>query len=55
MGFPGETDSISGKLDVVREAQFDVAYTYVYSPRPGTAAYLLEDDIPVCEKERLHI
>lgn len=57
VGFPGETDSdFRETLDVVREAQFDVAYTYVYSPRPGTAAYLLEDDIPVCEKkERLHI
>ena len=57
VGFPGETDSdFRETLNVVREAQFDVAYTYVYSPRPGTAAYLLEDDIPVCEKkERLHI
>ena len=57
VGFPGETDSdFQETLDIVRKAQFDVAYTYVYSPRPGTAAYLLEDDVPLPEKkERLHV
>ena len=41
---------------MVKEAQFDVAYTYIYSPRPGTGASLLKDDIPLeVKKERLHI
>ena len=57
VGFPEETDSdFQETLEVVKQAQFDVAYTYVYSPRPGTAAYLLKDDVPEeAKKERLHI
>ena len=57
VGFPGETDSdFQETLEVVKEAQFDVAYTYIYSPRPGTGASLLKDDIPLeVKKERLHI
>lgn len=53
VGFPGETESDFWEtLEVVEEARFDVAYTYIYSPRPGTAAYLLEDDVPLEEKKR---
>jgi tRNA-2-methylthio-N6-dimethylallyladenosine synthase len=38
-GFPGETDAeFAATLDLVREAAFDAAYTFVFSPRPGTAA-----------------
>lgn len=57
VGFPGETESdFQETLEMVKKAQFDVAYTYMYSPRPGTTAYLLEDDVPLPEKKkRLHI
>jgi tRNA-2-methylthio-N6-dimethylallyladenosine synthase len=39
VGFPGETDAeFDETLAVVGEAQFDSAYTFVFSPRPGTRA-----------------
>jgi tRNA-2-methylthio-N6-dimethylallyladenosine synthase len=45
VGFPGETeDDFQATLDVVEAAQFDNAYTFLFSARPGTAAATLEDD-----------
>jgi tRNA-2-methylthio-N6-dimethylallyladenosine synthase len=42
VGFPGETEEdFLATLDVVREARFDQAYTFQYSPRPGTRAFQL--------------
>ena len=39
VGFPGETDAdMEATLEVVAEADFDSAFTFVYSPRPGTEA-----------------
>ena len=39
VGFPGETDDdFERTLEVVAEAQYDSAYTFIYSPRPGTEA-----------------
>ena len=39
VGFPGETDAdFARTLEVVAEAAYDSAYTFVYSPRPGTEA-----------------
>jgi tRNA-2-methylthio-N6-dimethylallyladenosine synthase len=39
VGFPGETDDdFEATLDVVAAAEYDSAYTFVYSPRPGTEA-----------------
>ena len=39
VGFPGETEAdFEATLQVVAEAAFDSAYTFVYSPRPGTEA-----------------
>jgi tRNA-2-methylthio-N6-dimethylallyladenosine synthase len=39
VGFPGETEEdFAATLDVVREARFDQAYTFLYSRRPGTPA-----------------
>ena len=47
VGFPGETEEDFGDtLDVVRRARFDQAYTFQYSPRPGTRAGLMDDQIP---------
>jgi len=39
VGFPGETDDdFERTLEVVAEAEYDSAYTFIYSPRPGTEA-----------------
>ena len=46
-GFPGETeDDFERTLDLVREAAFDAAFTFVYSPREGTRAADLPDQVP---------
>jgi tRNA-2-methylthio-N6-dimethylallyladenosine synthase len=36
----------------VREIRFDIVHVAAYSPRPGTAAARLADDVPAAEKER---
>jgi tRNA-2-methylthio-N6-dimethylallyladenosine synthase len=48
VGFPGETDAdAEATLEVAAEARFDGAFTFVYSPRPGTeAAELVERYVP---------
>ena len=48
VGFPGETDvDFERTLEVAAEVRFDNAYTFVYSPRPGTeAAELVEHFVP---------
>jgi tRNA-2-methylthio-N6-dimethylallyladenosine synthase len=39
VGFPGETDDdFERTLEVVAEAAYDSAYTFIFSPRPGTEA-----------------
>ncbi len=46
VGFPGETDAdFERTLDVVDTAGFDAAYTFVFSPRPGTPAAALTDEM----------
>ncbi|MBW3548264.1 MAG: TRAM domain-containing protein, partial [Actinobacteria bacterium] len=45
VGFPGETDDdFERTLEVVAAAEYDSAYTFVFSPRPGTEAAALVDD-----------
>jgi tRNA-2-methylthio-N6-dimethylallyladenosine synthase len=47
VGFPGETEEDFGEtLDLVRRARFDQAYTFQYSPRPGTRAATMEEQVP---------
>jgi len=47
VGFPGETDDdFDDTLRLVGEAGFDAAFTFVYSPRPGTVAATLPDPVP---------
>ncbi len=47
VGFPGETeDDFCRTLDVVAESRFAAAFTFQYSPRPGTPAAELPDQIP---------
>ncbi|MET0802360.1 MAG: tRNA (N6-isopentenyl adenosine(37)-C2)-methylthiotransferase MiaB [Acidimicrobiales bacterium] len=45
VGFPGETeDDFEHTLEVAAEARYDSAYTFIYSPRPGTEAADRVDD-----------
>jgi len=47
VGFPGETEEdFAATLDVVERAGFDSAYTFQYSPRPGTRAASMPDQVP---------
>jgi tRNA-2-methylthio-N6-dimethylallyladenosine synthase len=47
VGFPGETeDDFQETLEVVEEVGFDGAFTFVYSPRSGTEAASLPDQVP---------
>jgi tRNA-2-methylthio-N6-dimethylallyladenosine synthase len=47
VGFPGETeDDFRETLEVVEEVGFDSAFTFVYSPRQGTEAASLPDQVP---------
>ncbi|MGZ8610982.1 MAG: tRNA (N6-isopentenyl adenosine(37)-C2)-methylthiotransferase MiaB [Actinomycetota bacterium] len=47
VGFPGETeDDFRQTLDAVARARFDQAYTFQYSPRPGTRAATMADQLP---------
>jgi tRNA-2-methylthio-N6-dimethylallyladenosine synthase len=47
VGFPGEADEdFEDTLDVVRRARFDQAYTFQYSPRPGTRAATMDHQLP---------
>jgi tRNA-2-methylthio-N6-dimethylallyladenosine synthase len=47
VGFPGETDEdFQATLDVVAQARFAQAFTFQYSPRPGTPAASLPDQLP---------
>lgn len=47
VAFPGETEAqFEETVSLVREAQFDDAYTFKYSPREGTPATRLPDAVP---------
>ena len=53
VGFPGETESdFRQTLDVVRQVRYADAYTFLYSPRPGTAAAELDNPVSTLEKQR---
>src|SRR5205814_987099 len=47
VGFPGETENdFRETLEVVEEVGFDSAFTFVYSPRAGTEAAAMPDQVP---------
>ena len=47
VGFPGETEEdFQETLDVVRKAQYDTAFTFIYSKRSGTPTAAMEDQVP---------
>ncbi|GIP21514.1 MULTISPECIES: tRNA (N6-isopentenyl adenosine(37)-C2)-methylthiotransferase MiaB [Paenibacillus] len=52
VGFPGETDEqFEDTLSLVREVGYDSAYTFIYSPREGTPAAVMEDNVPMDVKK----
>ena len=53
VGFPGETEAdFEATLALIAEVRFASLYAFAYSPRPGTKAARLEDDVPRTEKMR---
>ncbi len=53
VGFPGETkEQFRNTAKLFKQVGFDMAYVAKYSPRPGTAAFLMKDGVPLKEKKR---
>lgn len=55
VGFPGEgEDDFNDTMDLVKQARFDSAYTFIYNTRPGTPAAGMEGQVPEeVKKERI--
>ncbi|MGR9114727.1 MAG: tRNA (N6-isopentenyl adenosine(37)-C2)-methylthiotransferase MiaB [Gammaproteobacteria bacterium] len=55
VGFPGETDEqFEDTMALIEEIGFDLSFSFIYSPRPGTPAAELPDDVPAdVKKQRL--
>ena len=46
VGFPGETkEDVDDTIDVIRRVEFDNAFTFIYSPRTGTPAAAMENQV----------
>jgi len=53
VGFPGETKKqFQNTAKLLKEIKFNWAYVAKYSPRSGTAAFQMKDDVPLKEKKR---
>src|SRR4030042_829274 len=53
VGFPGETQSqFENTVKLFKEIKFNLAYIAKYSPRPGTAAFKMKDNVPLKEKKK---
>ena len=53
VGFPNETkEEFEDTLDLVNKCKYDLAYTFIFSPRVGTPAEKMEDNISKEEKEQ---
>ena len=57
VGFPGETDAdFEGTMNLIKDMNFDLSFSFIYSARPGTPAADLPDDTPEdTKKQRLQI
>jgi tRNA-2-methylthio-N6-dimethylallyladenosine synthase len=55
VGFPGETEAdFEETMDLIEILGFDHSYSFIYSPRPGTPAAAMVDDVPpAMKRERL--
>ena len=53
VGFPGETkEDFNDTLSLAEECKYDSAFTFIYSPREGTPAAKMNDDVSLSEKEQ---
>lgn len=53
IGFPGETDAdFEATMDLINEIGFDASFSFIFSPRPGTPAAALPDDVPLEQKQQ---
>lgn len=57
IGFPGETnEDFEATMQLIHDVGFDNSFSFIYSPRPGTPAAQLPDDVPMeVKKQRLTI
>lgn len=57
VGFPNETDKdFQDTMDLIADVGFDHSFSFIYSPRPGTPAAELSDNVPMeVKKQRLAI
>jgi tRNA-2-methylthio-N6-dimethylallyladenosine synthase len=57
VGYPGETDGeFEETLQVLETVGFDGLFAFAYSPRPGTTALRIDDDVPAeVKRHRLHV
>ena len=47
VGFPGETEEdFEATLDMLRYVEYDMIFSFIYSPRPGTPAAEMPDQVP---------
>ncbi|HWU68150.1 MAG TPA: tRNA (N6-isopentenyl adenosine(37)-C2)-methylthiotransferase MiaB [Stenotrophobium sp.] len=52
IGFPSETEEdFRQTMDLIEQAGCDFAYSFLYSPRPGTPAANLRDNVPLADKQ----
>ena len=55
VGFPGETDKdFEATMNLIQEMGFDMSFSFIYSPRPGTPAADMMDDTPE-ETKKQHL
>lgn len=53
VGFPGETaEDFEATMNLIQEVGFDNSFSFIYSPRPGTPAAQLPDDVTLEEKKK---
>ncbi len=53
IGFPGETsEDFQATMDLIETIGYDHSFSFIYSPRPGTPAASLPDDVPMVVKQR---
>lgn len=53
VGFPGETKKqFENTVKLFKDIKFNIAYISKYSPRPGTIAFKMKDNVPHKEKEK---
>lgn len=53
VGFPGETEEdFQATMKLIKEINFDISFSFIYSPRPGTAAAKLTDNVTLKEKKQ---